>query len=102
MATAASLRCSVVAALPGDEWSVELRLPQGATVGDALALAREIHAALPAGNRMQIDWTSAAVGVWGEISSRQATVREDDRIEVYRPLSLDPKQGRRQRARSRP
>mgnify|MGYP003542846376 CR=1 FL=1 len=98
----ASLRCVVVAALPGNEWSVELRLPQGASVGDALILAQQIHEALPAGDRMQIDWTSAVVGVWGEIGSREATLREDDRIEVYRQLSLDPKQGRRQRARSRP
>jgi putative ubiquitin-RnfH superfamily antitoxin RatB of RatAB toxin-antitoxin module len=80
---------------------VELALPAGATLGDALNLARRDHECLPEALRMAIDWQGAAVGIWGEISSRSAALRNGDRIEIYRPLSLDPKQGRRQRAQSR-
>jgi putative ubiquitin-RnfH superfamily antitoxin RatB of RatAB toxin-antitoxin module len=101
MSPDAFLRCSVVAALPGFEWSVELSLPAGATLGDALALARHDYQRLPVVQQMAINWQGAAIGVWGEVRSRDAPLCEGDRIEIYRPLSLDPKQGRRQRAQSR-
>lgn len=80
---------------------MELELPEGATLRDALELAQAHHASLPAEARMQIDWPGAVIGVWGDVVTADAALRDGDRIEVYRPLSLDPKQGRRQRAQSR-
>ncbi len=38
------------------------------------------------------------VGVYGERVDRDRLLRAGDRIELYRPLLLDPKQARRQRA----
>lgn len=38
------------------------------------------------------------VGVWGKITSRARPVRDGDRIELYRPLNLDPRDARRQLA----
>ena len=101
MSVDALLHCTVVAALPGEEWSLELQLPVGSTLGDAGARAREHHQRTAETQRLAIDWEGAVIGVWGEVRSRQAKLGEGDRIEVYRPLSLDPKQGRRQRAQSR-
>lgn len=101
IAPEAVLHCTVVAALPAAEWSVELQLPAGSTLGDAVDLAREHHERTSATQRIEIDWQGAVIGVWGEVRSRQAALGRGDRIEVYRPLSLDPKQGRRQRAQSR-
>jgi putative ubiquitin-RnfH superfamily antitoxin RatB of RatAB toxin-antitoxin module len=47
----------------------------------------------------EIDISSQAIGVWGRHCSLETRLREGDRVEVYRPLALDPKEARRQRAR---
>lgn len=39
------------------------------------------------------------VGVWMKTKSLDTPVRANDRIEVYRPLLVDPKEARRQRYR---
>jgi hypothetical protein len=41
------------------------------------------------------------VGVWGRLRPLDACLRERDRIEVYRPLTVDPKEARRLRYRNR-
>lgn len=38
------------------------------------------------------------VGVFGKLTKLSSTLREGDRIEIYRPLIADPKEVRRQRA----
>jgi len=37
------------------------------------------------------------VGVWGKAVSRQHALRAGDRVELYRPLTVDPKVARRAR-----
>ena len=39
-----------------------------------------------------------AVGIWGREVQRDQVVRENDRIEIYRPLEMDPREARRQLA----
>ena len=41
----------------------------------------------------------ADVGVWGRRCPLRQAVREGDRVEVYRPLVVDPKVARRERFR---
>jgi len=63
-----------------------LELADGATLQDALT---------------QSGWEIAAeavVGVWGKVQSRDRTLRDGDRVEIYRPLTADPKAARRKRA----
>jgi len=38
------------------------------------------------------------VGVFGKLTKLTSTLREGDRVEIYRPLIADPKAVRRQRA----
>ena len=73
------------------EW--QLRLPQGSTVGDALA-ASGMTAACPGW-----DAESASVGIWGRKASLDQPLRARDRVEVYRALRVDPKLARRERFR---
>ncbi len=40
----------------------------------------------------------AAVGIYGQTVDGARRVRSRDRIELYRPLAMDPKQARRKRA----
>lgn len=41
-----------------------------------------------------------AVGIFGEEVSRDKVVQNGDRVEIYRPLLIDPKEKRRQRAKN--
>lgn len=96
MARAETLRVSV-AYSPGtgvvDE--VTLSLPAGATLIDAIRASGllERHA--------QIDLAVQRVGIWGRVKALDAPLRERDRVEIYRPLQVDPKEARRLRYRKR-
>ena len=87
-------RCTVVFALPDAQWTWQVDLPDGATVGDALAQARAQAAGL------EIPWDTD-VGIFGEPCERDCQPRDGDRIELYRPLKSDPKVSRRARAAAR-
>lgn len=65
-----------------------LSLAQGATVADAL---RE------SGVTIRHDTGGFALGVWGVPAAPGDRVRDRDRVEIYRPLQVDPKQARRLR-----
>lgn len=73
------------------EWPLDL--PAGATVRDAV-LASGWAAACPGADAEAVD-----VGVWGRRGTLQQPVREGDRVEIYRPLLVDPKVARRERFR---
>ena len=87
-------RCTVAFATPARQWLWQVKLPDGATVADALAEARANSVDI------EVPW-DADVGIFGELCERSAVPREGDRIELYRPLRLDPKESRRERARAR-
>jgi putative ubiquitin-RnfH superfamily antitoxin RatB of RatAB toxin-antitoxin module len=46
-----------------------------------------------------LDLSQGGVGVWGHKASPSQVLRERDRIEIYRPLVVDPKVARRERFR---
>ena len=50
-----------------------------------------------------LDIESAALGIWGRVLKNPAltTLREGDRVEIYRPLLIDPKVVRQARADAR-
>jgi putative ubiquitin-RnfH superfamily antitoxin RatB of RatAB toxin-antitoxin module len=86
-------RCTVVCDTPTGILSCELQLPDDATIEAALAAARTAL-----GERVA-DWQGAATGVYGKVRQRGYLWGDGDRIELYRPLQLDPKARRRERAR---
>ena len=46
-----------------------------------------------------VDVAAYEVGVWGRRCDVTAVLRENDRVELYRPLRVDPKVARRERFR---
>ncbi|HEY5896956.1 MAG TPA: RnfH family protein [Burkholderiales bacterium] len=84
----ASIRVEVVYALPGEARTVSVALPAGSRVCDALRAS-----GLAAGDGL--------VGVFGKRVEADALLSDGDRVEIYRPLAMDPKERRRQRARRR-
>jgi putative ubiquitin-RnfH superfamily antitoxin RatB of RatAB toxin-antitoxin module len=81
-----AMRVEVVHSLPGRAQIVEVRLPAGATVRDA------VRASGIAGIDLQ------RVGIFGKRVSADTRLAEGDRVEIYRPLTMDPKEARRARA----
>lgn len=73
------------------EWSLELA--PGAALGDALQ-ASGLGTYLP-----QLDPQVVDAGVWGRKARLDQLLQDGDRVEVYRPLQVDPKVARRERFR---
>jgi uncharacterized protein len=71
-----------------ESWVLELE--EGATVATALrASADRVIGSAEPGVRQ--------VGIWGRICSTDTLLRDGDRVEIYRPLLIDPKEARRLR-----
>lgn len=66
-----------------------------ATIADVLTEARRVAAgAEPAA--ADLPWDTAPIGVFGEARTRTDVPEHGDRIELYRPLKVDPRQRRRE------
>ena len=84
-----SIRVEVVRAWPRRNESRSLSLPDGATVGDALAASG------------WNDADRAGVAVFGLRATPGQLLADGDRVEVLRGLRADPKDARRRRAANR-
>ena len=86
------MRITVVQCLaPRQVLEEVLDLPSGATVADALrAFASSTRAADNA-------LGAPDCGIWGRKVSAQQVLQDLDRVEIYRPLVVDPKVARRAR-----
>lgn len=92
MAIEMSLRvCVVYSPAAREVLEMVVRLPAGAHVRQALQ-ASGLGARFP-----ELELGSASVGIWGRKATLEQTLRDQDRVEVYRPLRVDPKVARRER-----
>lgn len=76
---------------PRQTEEIVLRLPNGSTVAQALQLS---------GLWQLFPWiqrSGVAPGVWGRRASLKQILKDQDRVEIYRPLKVDPKVARRER-----
>ena len=71
----------------------QLTLPAGATLIEAIR-ASGLLARHP-----ELDLAALKVGIWGRVRPLDTLLRTHDRVEVYRPLVVDPKEARRARQR---
>ena len=86
----------VVYALPERQVVVELALDEGATVNDAVT-----KSGLP--QRFLQIVAPISCAVFGRVVPLSQPLRDGDRVEILRPLQVDPKEQRRQAAvRTRP
>jgi uncharacterized protein len=83
---AETIRVEVIRAWPRRHASVMVELPAGATVADAVSASG------------MDDGGHVAVAVFGEKVDAAPVLREGDRVELLRPLTMDPKEARRRRA----
>ena len=84
------MKVEVLMAWPRRFESVSLELPVGATLSDALAAA---------------GWSDAegisGYAIFGVNAALDTVLRDGDRVELLRPLLMDPKEARRRRALKR-
>ncbi|TFV98652.1 RnfH family protein [Oxalobacteraceae bacterium OM1] len=79
-------------ALPDYVFRRALSVPAGTTLRAAVEGSGLLEAC------PDIDLETARVGIYGKARPLDTVLRENDRVEVYRPLIADPKEARRRRA----
>ena len=82
----------VVFALPQRQMLVDVTLEEGATLADAIEKSG-LTAQFP-GEQIE----SLPTGVWGRPVDRNHVLRDGDRVEIYRPLEIEPREARRRLA----
>ena len=83
---------TVVYAAPERRIVLQVEVETGVTVEEAIIASGVLS--LEPGLRLR----TLSVGVWNRAARLEQHVREGDRIEIYRPLQVDPKEARRVRA----
>lgn len=82
----AEIRVEVVHALAGTQKIVVLHLPAGTSAGEAVRASGLRTGGL-------------RLGIGGRLVAASHVLRSGDRVELLRPLAMDPKEARRRRAR---
>lgn len=89
------MRVWVVYALPDSQVLLELELPEPATVAEAVARSGLLQRFPELRDR------PPAYAIYGRTVGQSQALRPDDRVEILRPLQVDPKESRRRAAARR-
>lgn len=82
----------VAYATPEEQLIIPMQVTEGTTVIEAIELSN-ILSRFP-----EIDLNKIKVGIFSQICKLDTVLKAKDRVEIYRPLLIDPMQARRQRA----
>jgi putative ubiquitin-RnfH superfamily antitoxin RatB of RatAB toxin-antitoxin module len=88
----AEIEIEVVYALPHRQEIARLRLPAGSSVRQAIEASGLLQ------KYPEIDLAKNKLGIYAKLAKPDAALRDQDRVEIYRPLIADPKEVRKQRA----
>ena len=83
------MQVEVAFALPERQFLATVEVDGGAAVEDAIRLCG-VEQRFP-----EIRFDDLQVGIWGRLVERTHALREGDRVEIYRPLEMDPREARR-------
>ncbi len=89
---AADIHVEVVYALPDRQYRHQVTLANGSTLEQAIRASGILD------QRKEIDLTKNKIGIFSRPARLGDCVNDGDRVEIYRPLLIDPKDLRRQRA----
>lgn len=87
-----SIRVQVCYAKPEIQRLYDVSVPRGTTLQAAIEQSGIL------GDMPEIDLLTCRVGIYAKLKTLETILRDDDRIEIYRPLIADPKESRRLRA----
>jgi putative ubiquitin-RnfH superfamily antitoxin RatB of RatAB toxin-antitoxin module len=85
----------VVFAKSDQQLIIQVKLEPGSSVQQAINASGILN------QRPEIDLTKLKVGVFGKLYDLEKTVEHGDRVEIYRPLTQNPMDARRNRAVAR-
>jgi len=85
------IHVEVAYALPDQQLILELDVPVGTTVEQAIKESAILD------SYPEINLEKNKVGVFGKLTKLVTELKSGDRVEIYRPLIADPKEVRRQR-----
>ena len=86
------IRVEIAYATPDRQEIISLEVPPDSTIAQAIEYSG-IQERFP-----EIDLTKQSVGIFSRKCKLTDTVQEGDRVEIYRPLTIDPKDARRAKA----
>ena len=86
------MNVEVIYALRNKQEVFSIRVPQGATVRQAIEASGVLE------KYPEIDLAKNKLGVFAKLAKADTLLRNRDRVEIYRPLIADPKEVRKQRA----
>jgi putative ubiquitin-RnfH superfamily antitoxin RatB of RatAB toxin-antitoxin module len=84
----------VVYALPEKQVVKGINLPKGTTAEQAVKLSGILQ------QFPEIDFLQNKLGIYGKLIKPATVLHDRDRVEIYRPLRVDPKENRRRRAKN--
>lgn len=86
------MKVEVAYALPDRQTLLALEVKPGATARDAIEASGILD------SHPEIDLEHNKIGIFGRTVALDEGLRKGDRVEIYRPLIIDPKEVRKQRA----
>lgn len=87
------MKIEVAYALPDEQVLLEVNVEDPATIEDAILASGILD------RFAEIDLANSKVGIFGKLHKLDDKLNERDRVEIYRPITCDPKEVRRQRAK---
>lgn len=86
------LNIELIYPLPNEQKIITISIPSPCTVNQAI-IQSNILSQYP-----EIDLSKQKVGIFSQVCALSTLLHNDDRIEIYRPLIIDPKEARKNRA----
>lgn len=85
------MKIVIVYALP------DRQVVRGMEVGEGTTLAAAVELSGLLAEFPEINLGMNPMGIYGRVIAKDAVLRDGDRIEIYRPLRVEPKEARRKR-----
>lgn len=89
---APQINIEVACATKARQMVISLQVPDGTRLAEAVALSG-ITDEFP-----DLDITTSKMGIYGQVESKDRILADGDRVEIYRPLLISPRQARLNRA----
>lgn len=86
------LGVEIAYALPGTQQLIDLKVATGTTAREAIENSGILQ------RFPEIDLSRHKIGIFGKVVKLDHVLSPGDRVEIYRPLIVDPKDARRRRA----
>ncbi len=84
-----SITIEIAFVLPQQQFLKQFQVPAGTSIYQAIKLSG-VENFYP-----EKDRSALKTGIYGKITSPETILHQNDRIEIYRPLNIDPKEKRR-------